>query len=638
MTRFQRNASFFAPAIGLFTLFSATSALSADVKEPEVHFYPAKTWNVSSAPVDVAGATVQRCTITNEFNNGFIVQLTGSHRWVEALQIDFRQDAFDPGQTYDVALTVPGINNKTLSGQAASPSQMVIGLKGQKDFYQTIRDSSVFDLKIDDNEFRFYMVGFDQKAQGFERCMAGGDAQAPTTKAESDAMPTYNEAIAYEQAEKTGVPITEILPSAPRPSVSAAVQAEAEEIAEITPVKPQFGIQNGPDRKRLSETLAEEIQRNPDIASADIDKPVERSIEEMQKDASVAPPPAPMPSPVVEAEPEYVMPADPAEFVMSEDEVPVEKRGLAMPEDLNEEPELPAPPGLEEIAEAKAAERAERIRAAAQAQLNAERKIEEPVEEVAAADVAEVAEEKPFEPIVPNTYERAEMIVDTTTLTEPEAFTPEPVTAVESVPVVQARAPVEPPAPVTIEEPVAATTPAPEVLLEQPEKSAMPKTPDMKVTKQTGQLEVDLTEQYAALDAVEPASAPPVTRQSDSELARRIAMLEKELSAAKQENNALNDELKDALQESRDEQLSISSENWNLEKVTRQYDEAERQLKRLGQQLQQERTACSVEKRELEAMLFDPSVTEDAQIAKLTRLQRELDETKAQLRALQGTP
>ena len=61
------------------------------------------------------------------------------------------------------------------------------------------------------------------------------------------------------------------------------------------------------------------------------------------------------------------------------------------------------------------------------------------------------------------------------------------------------------------------------------------------------------------------------------------------------------------------------------------FNEAERQIKRMGQQLQKERAKCKAEKQELEAMLFDPQVTSDAQLARLAELESQLMKARKEL-------
>jgi hypothetical protein len=72
----------------------------------------------------------------------------------------------------------------------------------------------------------------------------------------------------------------------------------------------------------------------------------------------------------------------------------------------------------------------------------------------------------------------------------------------------------------------------------------------------------------------------------------------------------------------------ISSDNWNLETATQRYNEAEREIQRLGSAVEAERAKCIVEKKNIEYMLFDPKIATKQQIAKLMSLENQLAEAK----------
>jgi chromosome segregation ATPase len=146
------------------------------------------------------------------------------------------------------------------------------------------------------------------------------------------------------------------------------------------------------------------------------------------------------------------------------------------------------------------------------------------------------------------------------------------------------------------------------------------KTQPYKVNREVIKAEADFTN-------LEPAAAA----EDRQEMRDRIHDLEAQLDVLKAENRALNDDLSVTLKESEDERMSISSENWNLERATMRYNEAERQIKRLGQQLQMERARCAAEQKDLEAMLFDPQVTNEQQLARLADLESQLMKAKSDL-------
>jgi hypothetical protein len=151
-------------------------------------------------------------------------------------------------------------------------------------------------------------------------------------------------------------------------------------------------------------------------------------------------------------------------------------------------------------------------------------------------------------------------------------------------------------------------------------------TPEMKVHKQTYQTEADFTESED-LPPVVQNGEPTIRRKADPEMLMKISQLEKKINELEKENGALQNNMSSNKQEA----VSIETDNWNLERATARYNEAERQIKRLGEQLQRERALRASEKKDLEAQLFDPQITEQQQLARLAELEQKLDEAEGRL-------
>ena len=133
--------------------------------------------------------------------------------------------------------------------------------------------------------------------------------------------------------------------------------------------------------------------------------------------------------------------------------------------------------------------------------------------------------------------------------------------------------------------------------------------------------------------AIEPSSGHP--DEDFIQMRNKISDLEAEVSRLSKENAALDGDLKASLRDAEEERLSVSSDNWNLERATMRFNEAERQIQRLGRQLQAARQQCTSEKQKLETMLFDPQVTEQQQLAKLASLEEQLAKSKSELQSAQ---
>jgi chromosome segregation ATPase len=121
------------------------------------------------------------------------------------------------------------------------------------------------------------------------------------------------------------------------------------------------------------------------------------------------------------------------------------------------------------------------------------------------------------------------------------------------------------------------------------------------------------------------------------DMRQKIVDLEGRVSSLTKEKDLLDEELKSVLNDSADERLSVSSDNWNLERATMRFNEAERQIARLGRELQTQKAQCNTEKQKLEGMLFDPEVTNQQQLSRLSELEGQLEEIKSKSAVQQRT-
>jgi hypothetical protein len=581
---------------------AAMQASAAAPKEPGIYFYPSKAWAVGQAAPQSTD-----CAVQNEFNNGFVLQFDGSNSGVQSFTANFRQGIFKEGEQYKVTLSVPGKLTKSLNATATGPALLTVPLAADKDIYNTARDNAVIDLTVEQNNFRFYLVNFAPAAANFEKCMAGGvispakapapaaqtaplkdakvdpvSAPASAALAEGTRAAVINEAIAMEEKETSGdkITITEILPEDPQTEVQDVTHKETAASGETTAAQGDVPTKTpeakapevtaspeasaaaappaAPRTKRMSETLAEEIAKDPSILGEE-DK---RAITINERTAASENPAAP---PFVNRRP-------------LQEEKPAEPFAIA--------------PTIEEQGSSK--------KAGAQVE----------AEEALLADARDGG------------------LSDTPPSEAASMAAQKPATQISA----------------TLPEPVAQET------LPEPEKAKdrFANSADPVVHKQSAKVEADFTHvndvepsgqadnnnepfaQFETADAgafARPSSErPPATQRytADPEMLMKISELEKQVQALQSENIALNDELKNTVSGAKEERQSIASENWNLERATLKFSESERQVKRLGDQIQRERAKCDADKKDLEAQLFDPQITSRQQLARLTDLEQKL--------------
>ncbi len=118
---------------------------------------------------------------------------------------------------------------------------------------------------------------------------------------------------------------------------------------------------------------------------------------------------------------------------------------------------------------------------------------------------------------------------------------------------------------------------------------------------------------------------------TSNEALKRIRAYEKKLEASQSDNLSLAKEIEELRRVQEDTQLSALSGDPKMQQSLKRYNEAQREIKRLGLLLEQQKLSHRQEKTELEQMLFDPAVTDNAQRKKLANLENKLAQAEQRL-------
>ncbi len=110
-------------------------------------------------------------------------------------------------------------------------------------------------------------------------------------------------------------------------------------------------------------------------------------------------------------------------------------------------------------------------------------------------------------------------------------------------------------------------------------------------------------------------------------LEKALADSHKALDRAGKENAELYQKFIDAEKELSEAKLTKNdSKNWDVQKATSRYNEAQLEIRRLAMHLENSKKQCDVEKQNIEKLLFDPKITSQHQQEKLTALESKLHE------------
>lgn len=453
---------------------SALTPAYVGAEDNERYFYPKNKWIIEKVSAD-NGLPI--CSISNQLNNGYIVQFAGTKDGVSNLNIDFRQPAFSKGKKYEVQYIIPGQNAALVPTKAFKDSLLVSDLRNQQNLSQGLLDAAAFDIKIRDNEFRIYLTGLNASLKDYNDCTDPGGVLA--AKDENNAQ--KERILAMEpEVHKNLAPLPPV-----RETQEDSAQISIAQDGESALKRPP----SNPNKVRYSEKIAEQLKSQSD---------------------------------------EY------------------------------------KPEGTENAAD----------------------------------EVVDVALQKKLD----NAKENDGVIYN---ITKPEK------------PIVADLTKLDDRQDQVAEEIVAKDTHSKKLI--DPSSDIAP----------SGSSDMDADPIPADIDMISPATG--VDNLHVSEMQNKISNLEAQLATLQNKNAMLDDELKSTLQDAKQEQMSVSSKNWNLEMATMKFNEAENQIMRLGRQLQSARAQCDQEKQKLETMLFDPTLTSQEQLARLSSLEAELEDAKSEL-------
>ncbi len=481
-TKFVTSVSFVCCLAGFYFVGGNVHA-----NEPELYFYPEQKWSVESTDLGAEDRPI--CTISNQLNNGYIVEMTGDAEGFTTLNLDFRQNAFQKGMKYEVQLLVPGISRIVVPAIATKKTTITSDLSEHTDFSKEMGNAGVMDIQIRDNNFRLYLTGLKSKMSTYNECTSTAESVGIAALDTDDSSDTI----------------------APMPS-EALLSSPSSPAEEYVPPQP----------------LAV---------------------------AGVAPPPAATPTPIID------------------------HSVLVMDSTSKARPTADGKPRYIDLLAEKLKQNSSDYRPTGNNNADSSAATSD------ASDSSSLASAEP---------------VKTSSITRDNFKSPKIVRTVS--------------------------------------RDVIPGVIDFSNNSRASSEALASADDVATrLSQIEPASGSTSAQAANYDgagfvdMRNKISSLEREVNLLNDKNLMLDEELRMTLKDAENERISVSSDNWNLERATMRYNEAERQIKRIGRQLQTQRAQCELEKTDLENMLFDPKLTSQQQLTKLSSLEAALDSTKSDL-------
>ena len=147
--------------------------------------------------------------------------------------------------------------------------------------------------------------------------------------------------------------------------------------------------------------------------------------------------------------------------------------------------------------------------------------------------------------------------------------------------------------------------------------------------KENQALKIQLSKLEHELRASRDVAAIAPAAGADTQTAKELTQLRAQMDIVQKENTQLKAQMENLQSNTDAGQIKAASNNWDLEQATRRYQESQREIRRLAALIETQQQQFEKEKKETEAMLFDPAITEKAQQEKLDQLQARIDQLEA---------
>lgn len=577
---------------------------------------PTGSW---SAKAMAANSDNGYCALSRQYEQDLILTLGQNKMEEYSFAIDFTKATLNPDRAYDVTLQPSPGQIRAYEMMPASARAMVIRLGYDDSFVKALSESGELKAEIDGKNYTFNVNEFSKGNQSLEQCMASLGT-VPKIK------------VASTKFEVKKIESVDVVKPIPAPIVERA--PEPEETVEVVQDVPEQAVKISKASSTKSEVEKVAEQEVQKVASSELEAPRPPAIQISKVDSKVVS--------------EEVNSQEVAQAV-EDARVEAEKKAKAIEEaerKVLEEKRLAeekAQKALEvqRAAEAKAqAEKEERLAQEQaereKAQRLAEEQKREAEEEQEAKRLAEAqrkAEETKKveeEKIVSLSEMPQDVSQDVTPTTE---FSSRPFeNRYEVLETGEAKEAKE-----NLDKLENENNRLSQALADEEKKmagldmeSAEAETELAKIKERMRELEEENRALYLEARQARGAVDSAVVKTGNQALTK-IREYEKKLEAARMDNVALSKEIEELRRLKEDGKLQAVAGDWDLEKSTKRYNEAEREIKRLGMLLEQQRLSHRQEKQELEQMLFDPAVTEKEQQRRLTELELQLAAAEKEL-------
>lgn len=565
----------------LFTGLFVTAAMFSPAMGQEQALQPQGAWAITKVDRSTQGGT-SYCTLSRKYDEGVVLSLGRNETEEYSLAIDFQKPTFTQGKALKINLQPGPGQIRAYDMMPTSEKAVVIRLGWDTGFFDTLNKSQQMKVKISDKNYAFAMPEIAKGQADLQECMEGlksaSKAGKPDQVATKDVLNAPTTTPKEFDAAKAGDQATAGAINAEKQKVASDESAIVKSFtSSVKAQEPQLNNDDASPRKNFAKAIKEEnaaeaTPRAPDTVMKSADALMQSDVRTDLDTSKVA-----AKAEVKKAEPELV------------------KRPVA------------AKPEKDAALASKMASTAPAAAPSAPAAI--------PAAAIVPVAASSAAQAQQNDAGVKALQKRMDELSAENTVLKQKAATPSAETQ-HQLDTIQA-----------------------EKKMLQDKLDQVQQERDAKANPQEfARLQADNNELSIKNKQLEDTLRQSQTRiaetaiNTETKSMKQIADLQVKLDAATADNATMAKQVESMKLQTEDKGLAAVAGDWDLESATKRYNEAEREIRRLGQQLEQERMSCNREKAQIESMLFDPAVADKKQIEKLSQLQDDLDAANGKLK------
>ncbi|MCD8570798.1 MAG: toxin co-regulated pilus biosynthesis Q family protein [Alphaproteobacteria bacterium] len=136
---------------------------------------PLGSWNTASGEIDVGdGRSITYCAISNNYRDNGRLEFYGTDGSLAAIKIDFPGRSFNAGQSFDVALGMPGGYASQVKGAVVNTSTLILNVKGDNALASFLHNGKLLYVGIEGQRYPFSLSGINRFGERMRTCSGPG--------------------------------------------------------------------------------------------------------------------------------------------------------------------------------------------------------------------------------------------------------------------------------------------------------------------------------------------------------------------------------------------------------------------------------------------------------------------------------